>query len=311
MLNAHKRLAVPHEFKYFREVHAYCSPSRWRTELSEAEYEDLVDSFLAKRTHIFDEIGVDVVRKNILDDPERTIRGPYKTGAASWCAFYGKSRWGEKTPFNLFYVDLLYDMFPEARFIYVVRDPRAVVTSMNTIEYFSDDTVINALNWRSGAGDGYHGFLKSLPDKSRMVMSYEQLVSDPSDTLNRLCSFVGEDFDPEMLSFYKESKRYMNPVIRTENVTKTVTNTSMERWREHLTPREVGLIEYVCRDEMELHGYDLEGIPVSGRDRLMIALKEKYYYRKKNENKDTLGYNVPFGDSVVSRLLNKIGSAGS
>lgn len=307
MLNAHPRLAVPHEFKYFREVREYASPEAWRAEFDDASYTELVDNFLAAREHIFDEIGIVNVKRKILADPERTIRGPYRVGAQTWMEFYGKSRWGEKTPFNLFYVDLLLDMFPEAKFIYVVRDPRAVVTSMNTIEYFSDDSVINALNWKTGAGEAYHNFVSAIPEASRMKMSYEQLATDPADTLGRLCTFAGEQYDDSMLSFYRDSKRYMNPVIRTENVTKTVTSTSIERWREHLSKSEVAMIEHVCADEMKLHGYDREGGKPTLSDKMSIALKTRYFEKKMAQNSHTPGYNVPYGEGKFSRVLNKLG----
>lgn len=307
MINAHPRLAVPHEFKYFREVREYATVSNWRTQFNDDDYAQLVDRFLSAREHIFDEIGPSNVRRHIMADPERTIRGPYRVGAQSWMEFYGKSHWGEKTPFNLFYVDLLYDMFPDARFIYVVRDPRAVVTSMNTIEYFSDDSVINALNWRSGAGNGYHNFVTAIPEGQRLKMSYEQLATDPAETLTRLCDFIGEDYNEAMLSFYRDSKRYMNPVIRTENVTKTVTSSSIERWRDHLSSKEVAMVEHICADEMDLHGYEKEGGSLSAGDRLSIALKKKYFERKKQQHKHTPGYNVPYGEGTFSRVLNKIG----
>ena len=43
----------------------------------------------------------------------------------------GKTIWAEKTPSNLYAFEAFLDRFPEGRVIYVVRDPRAVVSSLH------------------------------------------------------------------------------------------------------------------------------------------------------------------------------------
>lgn len=58
----------------------------------------------------------------------------------------GKQTWGEKTPFNLLSADFLWELFPEARIIVMVRHPRDVLSS-HLDQQWAPSTVPAALNW--------------------------------------------------------------------------------------------------------------------------------------------------------------------
>ena len=154
MLNSHPSVAVPHEMDYFHKAIPLSLLRRWQNPgLSAEAFERLIDGWLDSRRYVFEDVGLEHVRKAILDGP-RDLRAPFSRAMQQWAAHHGKSRWGAKTPKNLFFVDIIAEMFPRARFIYLARDPRAVVRSMNNFEFFSDDTVINAFNWRTAATEG-------------------------------------------------------------------------------------------------------------------------------------------------------------
>ena len=210
LLNAHSRLAVPSELKYLQTVSHHARLERWRDPgLSEGAYRDIVRAFLTRRREVFEEIGGDRLERLILADAERTPRAPYRIALEAWAQFHGKERWGEKTPRNLFYADVLADMFPGARFVYVARDPRAVVASMNRIAYFSDDTVLNALNARRSMCEGLTHLRASVPEAARIVVRYEDLVADPEREARRLCRFLAEPFEPAMLGFHRRAAEFM------------------------------------------------------------------------------------------------------
>lgn len=295
ILNAHPRLAVPQELKYFNTVARHTDLEHWHDlNLSEREYRDLVRAFLERRRHVFEDIGLDALERAIIGDSERTLRAPYRIAAEAWARHYDKPRWGEKTPRNLFYADLLVAMFPEARFIYVARDPRAVVASMNRIAYFSDDSVLNALNVRRAMVDGYTQFQRSVPAPQRVAVRYEDLVDDPERWTSTLCAFLGEPFEPQMLAFHDGAAAYMDPVIRTPAVTRPVTSAHAEKWRQTLTAPEVATVEAVCGASMDAWEYEPTGaaLPLAGRiDR---AVKGAYWTWKGWQHRDQRGYAVHY-----------------
>jgi len=65
------------------------------------------------------------------------------TGAATKA---GKQTWGEKTPLNLVSIDFLWELFPPARIIVMMRHPRDVLAS-HLDQQWAPSTVDAALNW--------------------------------------------------------------------------------------------------------------------------------------------------------------------
>ena len=117
---------------------------------------------------------------------------------------YGK-RIVSKNPFNSFRIKLLYEMFPDARFIHIVRDPNCVVPS--TIHMWNILTKQNALN-TSGASPEFSdvvGFLKKmldrietdrkeLPPGTMVQIRFEDLETAPVDVLKGAYEKLGLPF---------------------------------------------------------------------------------------------------------------------
>lgn len=112
----------------------------------------------------------------------------------------GKQRWGDKTPGNEYFAMDILDMFPSSRFIYVLRDPRDVVSSKRdrsdsagggwrarTREIWG-----SAWLWRSSAQAHAWNLANLDPSRYREVR-FEQLVADPAAVLGSLSDFVGDD----------------------------------------------------------------------------------------------------------------------
>jgi len=257
MLNAHSRLAVPDEMKYFRHIEGQYDLTAWKTPLSTGDRRALVRRYLAARGDVFPGTSADL-ETVALADSDRTLRGPYRALLTHWAQSRGKERWGEKTPHNIFYVDVLADMFPEAQFIHVVRDPRAVVQSMNASSYYSDETIFNALNWRKSIRDGKALFQAHLRPEQHLTVRYEDLVRHPESTVRSVCRFLDEPFEPRMLRFYETADRDMAHEIRTPSIKGPVNQEGLRKWRERLSPVDVSIVERLCRTEMDAFGYERE-----------------------------------------------------
>lgn len=242
----------------------------------------------------------------VLAENDRTIRGPYRALLAHWAQTRGKERWGEKTPHNIFYVDVLVDMFPDARFIHVVRDPRAVAQSMNASSYYSGETIFNALNWRKSIRDGEALFQDHLRPEQHHTVRYENLVRQPESTLRSVCAFLGESFEPQMLRFYETAERDMAGQIRTPSIAGPVTEEAVSKWRERLVHAAVAIIERLCGEEMEAYGYP----PTVDRRRSSlwnpptVLFKVLYWQWKVWRHRHRRGYEVEY--SFLSGLRARL-----
>jgi len=290
MLNAHSRLAVPDELKYFRFLEGTQNLASWDTPRSPTAYRQLVREYVTAHGALVESVpgALDALQRC---EEDRTARGPYRAFLQHWARTCGKARWGEKTPHNISFVDVIADMFPGAKFIHVVRDPRAAVQSMNASSYYSSETVFNALNWRTAIRDGRRLF-RELRPVQELTIRYEDLVREPAPTLQSVCAFLDEAFEPSMLRFYETADQQMAHRIRTPSIKAPVTQSGLSKWRTRLTPAQVAVIEGLCGEEMSALGYKPE-TNVSAASVLGL-LKRLYWHWKAWRHRDRRGFEVVF-----------------
>jgi hypothetical protein len=119
----------------------------------------------------------------------------------------GKRFLSEKTPDNVLVFEELALLFAEARFLFVVRDPRAIINSMQQVHARAvrkgvasnlGGDILDDLYWidrSTAAGDRF-----ASENAGRcLVVHYEEVVSAPEAALRDLCHFIGVDFDRKML----------------------------------------------------------------------------------------------------------------
>jgi hypothetical protein len=166
----------------------------------------------------------------------------------------GKRRWAEKTPKNILRIDYLFRLFPDARFIHVIRDPRDAHCSVRTkaqttTPRWADITAERtAKSWVRRIEQG----LQHRSDSTRYLeLRYEDLVRDPAGEMQRVLAFVDEPWDDCILA------PGSNPRNEQPRVNTPIVPTSVGRWRQDLPPEDVAAIEAIAGPLMRLLGYDL------------------------------------------------------
>ncbi len=142
--------------------------------------------------------------------------------------------------------DRLLRLWPEARFVHLVRDGRDVARSCV------------AMGW---AGNVWHGAERwiaaerlwdalraRVPAGRRFELRYEDLVQSPERELARLCAFLGEEFEPAMLDYARDSS-YERPDPRL-----------IGQWRRKLAPGELALLETRIGSLLRERGYEASGV---------------------------------------------------
>ena len=112
-----------------------------------------------------------------------------------------KQRWVDGTPEYSHYVSGLLNLFPEAKFIHMVREPREVVRSLTHFDKVS--------GWKTSIQGGYKTWyrLTSAAYKAEQAFGshvvkrffHKDLVADPEILLKNIFAFVGEPYEPESL----------------------------------------------------------------------------------------------------------------
>ena len=126
----------------------------------------------------------------------------------------GWTTWGDKNNSYVTHVARLHRLFPGARFVHIVRDPRDIACSYlelskaeHSTDYqprLSDDIHVIARQWKHNICQVERDF-GEIGDSLTHCLRFEDLVVHPVDTLVALCGFLDEPFDPLMLNYHEEN----------------------------------------------------------------------------------------------------------
>lgn len=121
----------------------------------------------------------------------------------------------DKTPTYAFHPDWASAadaLFPNARFIHLVREPRATIQSFVRMRFhrlFGPHWLVwDANGWRYAekCWTACHLHICQLLDRldasRHRLVRYEDLVANPAGELQRVCEFLGVSFEPAMLTPY-------------------------------------------------------------------------------------------------------------
>lgn len=257
MLSAHSRIAIPPETRFLLSV--------FRRRRSFGDLTDRGNRRRLARTLVrpkgtkFRHLGLDPerVKKDVVAGPP-TIGSALGAVYRAYAVEQGKPRWGDKRPTYFRNVDLLRELFPDAVFVHLVRDGRDCVASLKGMRWWRQGTVDAAAMWVHSV-DCARRAERRLPADSFHQLRYEDLVADPRAELERLCSFLGEDFEEAMLTPSAQAERLpqRQREVWHRQTLEAVTPSRTGRYAEVLTLRETALVEQVAGSRLRRLGYQV------------------------------------------------------
>lgn len=134
---------------------------------------------------------------------DTTPKGSFREFVSAFYAAVAHShgkRWLiEQTPWYGQRLDLTTALFPDAKFIHVVRDGRDVALSFSRTTWWHRSARLNLSRWQREIKKITLDAGFFLKPSNYLEVKYESLVSDTTAELKRICTFLGVDFDPTML----------------------------------------------------------------------------------------------------------------
>ena len=159
---------------------------------------------------------------------------------------------GNKTPQNTENMLALRRLFPNSMFLIVSRDVRDVALSWK--KKWGRDPYHCAARWASRM-ESFLEHRKQLPEKSVLVVKFEDLLDGPEKECRRICSFLGVPFSSNMLFHHQFVEQKIDGKL---NYGEPLKAGNKEKWRRGLTPREVMSIEETAYDAMRRLKYTPE-----------------------------------------------------
>ena len=117
--------------------------------------------------------------------------------------------WAEKTPGHIFVIEEIEKRIPDARFIHVIRDGRAVVASLWDVhkrypQVWGKRSLAECVRMWNKAIAKSASFVGK---PNHFFVSYETLTADPERELNLICRFLGLEFEESMLGNYRKTAK--------------------------------------------------------------------------------------------------------
>lgn len=149
----------------------------------------------------------------------------------------------------------LLELFPDARFIHLVRDGRAVAASIIPLNWGPMGVLSAARHWIEHLAHGFAAEATLGADRIIRV-HYERILAEPEATMKRISSFLGIEFCPAMLVpaglALPAHTRHQHTLIGAPLDSKRI-----DAWRHSLTKREIEIYEAVAGDLLPLLGYEM------------------------------------------------------
>jgi len=166
-----------------------------------------------------------------------------------------KINWVEKTPGHIFQMDIISDLYPNARFIEIIRNPLNAIYSCKTKFDDIDHITPSALahRWENGF-DTFKRFKETHPGKAYSVQ-FEDLVNDSQTEFNRICGFLGIIPNFKMLKDIQKTARQhvlKRETWKKDNVNQGIINHHSDY---HWPLNEKLKIRYILRQELYEMGY--------------------------------------------------------
>ena len=184
----------------------------------------------------------------------------------------------EKTPKNILVLSDLIETYPEASFLWVVRDPRAVYRSMKAVRRravaldpatpFSNPghflgSLYSSVRYIQRCFDSGFEALERHPRKVKLI-KYESFVTQPEKGTKSLCSICDVEWNENMLYPDKtdfdraKGAEQNNPWYPRKKFDRGIESGEIEKWRRTLKRFEINYINNRTKGHLDHLGYPIE-----------------------------------------------------
>ena len=263
MLGCHPRIAVPEVVWYYSRFAPYLHTYGDLTQ--EANFRTLATEMVfGLKTPFW---GMPVNPRTIVDEivesvHERTFAGLYCAMHERFAQEAGKPRWGEKTPYNLFFVDRMLADFPNAQFIFITRDGRDASADYLESSFGPTNIYCAASIWKKCQNAVTQWRNKLTGTGQWFDIKYEDLVRSPERIMQATCAFLGEEYDPDMLGFHTTDLAKARGATRDHKpLGHPVSDKYVGIYKDLLSKRDQRIFAAVAGKELEDAGYAVDVEP--------------------------------------------------
>ena len=175
--------------------------------------------------------------------------------------FYAKEKksnykiYGDQSPITTHFSKLINKEFPKSKFIVLIRDPRDVALSYSKIKNHPAKNLNHAL-WKWNDSIKIYDYLKALNSDLILSIKYEDLVSNPKETLVSICNFLNIKFNENMLDTTKSAEKLgVSKLDIHANLAQRVNTSAIGKWKTELNKNQIDKINKITKHNRLRFGY--------------------------------------------------------
>ena len=197
-----------------------------------------------------------------------------------------------KNPDYIFYVEELLSVYPNAKILACIRDPRSVVLShkqnkgKNDFSQYMGDSVAAVSYFWEVCNQAILALQQKYPQQIMLVL-YEDLVNNKERLLHDICHFLNISFD-EVLLNHQDQNQIQTPKPNTlatadteqetawqqkkqADLSKSIYTNRLAAWKTELSNNEIAVVETFCSSTAAKLGYE-NSVALSNTKQMWLRL---------------------------------------
>lgn len=171
---------------------------------------------------------------------------------------------GDKNNYYIDHLDLLNQIYPDAKYLIIVRDCRDVVCSYLNVNSLATDSKYKpkfpetikemSLDWLNKNTEILR-FLDSINSSNYALIRYEDLLIQPKKELQKCTEILGLEFEDQMLYYYKNNMEPSALLDWKKKTNEQIDKSNTKKYLEQLSVKEINEIMAVSGELMNKFGY--------------------------------------------------------
>lgn len=262
LFEAHPKVTIPPESPFIINL---CKKYGKVTSWNETVINEFCDDLFKQR--YFDKwlIGRAELLENLLRvKGEVTFQDMVRQVCLSYTSVFDKKEIqliGDKNPAYSLFAGRIHKLFPDAKIIHITRDYRDNYLSLINVNFEVPIVPLVVYRWKFA----YKRMQKLKKRHPELVYSlkYEDLATDPENQFSKLCTFLGIDYDPSVMSFYQKKTEAEQAYAGSHDLAlvhkslfKPISTDRMNLWKKQMTGRQIRVADLVAGKTAAKAGYE-------------------------------------------------------
>jgi hypothetical protein len=158
-------------------------------------------------------------------------------------------------------IPFLIRIFPDAKFVFIIRDYRDNILSMKRVHFEAHIVSSLAYRWKY-----YNRKINTSAQKfseNFYKIRYEDLIQNPEHNIMNICKFLGVNFHPGMLRFYEKKYDYStisdlekSTSYEHSSLFRPITNEKLYTWKTEMSEKDIRKADTVLGKYAEFFSYE-------------------------------------------------------